>query len=1247
MTPNGHSLEARSLPVLSDDKRRLLDQRLRRSSAPAASDPKGILPRPAGTKALASPGQARMWVLSDLDANSPSHNVISSFEIQGSLDRSALRFALNAVVDRHQILRSGYRLEEGEIVQVVVPRVDLEIEEGKAWTRREMLDFAEAFARKRFDLQSGPLLRLGLFSSGDTGLLVLAVHDIAFDKWSQLIFWREFSAFYRQAKGGVRADLPELPIQYSDFSYWQREFLKSGEQERQIAYWRRKLQNPPPPIPLPTDWPYPAKIGDQGGLAHSRLPASVVRQLRQISADLDASLFVTLATGFAILLGRYAEMGDVIVSSPVANRRRQETASLIGFFLNTLVIRHDFSDDPTCLEGIGRARTAALEALDHQDLPTDKIVEAVRPDRVQGRHPLFQAMFVFQNEDERGAKPELGNCTVTSIYVDTKTAKFDLSLFVAESQGELETILEYRSDLFRPESARRFLEHYSALMTRMAANPRQRFSEISFLTAAEEEFFTRHENGPSLAVPEDTTMLNLISRHTSRSSAAVASSDQVITYQELHALSNNVAAVVRERGPEANRPVALAFERSPYAIVALLGILKAGAPYLALDISAPPERTREILGDAACRCLITSGSMADRFRFPNVQALRVEDAMANGAHTGGGCPRAIAQQDNAYLIYTSGSSGKPKGVAVTHGNLLASTLARIGFYADAPRNFLLLPNLSFDSSVAGVFWTLATGGALIVPTTEEVTDPDRIGALISQYQTDALLAVPSLYDQLLGWQPERLSSLRTVIVAGEACPARLVRKHFDALPSCQLYNEYGPTEATVWASVHRCDSPQASSREVPIGKPIPGCEIRILDAQRQRRPVGFVGELCIGGIGLTSGYLGRPELTAQRFFRADDGTRLYASGDLARWLPDGTLEFHGRNDQQIKIRGHRVEIGEIESCVRELPGVREAVAVAVSSNSTASPDSLSLETLVSLLPEDTLERALADLAIEENEAEPTAPCGDEPSPPVCQRKVDRAAFEVRFTFKSPGFIAPPRKAQRDWLVGQAINETADDLEHLDRVARGFVPGKDHQLQRDLVDFSDAPLTDAQIMEDWQIPLMRAMAGYAAESPGDVLEVGFGRGVSATFIQQRRPRSHTIIEMNRHCIQQHFEPWRQRYSEADVRVCAGRWQDVLPDLGLFDAILFHTYPMNEEEFMEYVLSSITFAEHAFEPMAHHLKPGGIFTYLTAEIDSLSRRHQRALLKHFSEISFTVVPLSVPPDTIDSWWANSMVAVKAVK
>jgi myxalamid-type nonribosomal peptide synthetase MxaA len=744
--------------------------------------------------------------------------------------------------------------------------------------------------------------------------------------------------------------------------------------------------------------------------------------------------------------------------------------------LNTLIIRSDFSDRPTCLEAVGRTSRRVLEALDHQDLPTDQIVEVVKPERVPGRHPLFQTMFIFQNEDERGARPDLDGCTVTPIHVETKTARFDISLFVAESGGALETILEYRADLFREDTARRFLDHYAVLMGQMVAHPEARISELAFLTAEERQFCARHEKGPALRIRGDVMVLDLIGRHVSETTMAIVSSRRSLTYRQLHELSDRLAARLKERGAGANRPIAIAMERSPDAIIAMLGILKAGAPYLAVDAANPEARIREVLADASVGLVISSRASEAWNGFDAVETIWLEETLEGDAERGADGASDVRPEQLAYLIYTSGTSGRPKGVPVTHKNLLASTLARLDYYGSGPGSFLLLSSLSFDSSVAGVFWALCTGDTLNVPSAEEARDPDAVCALVARHGIRALLAVPSLYEQVLEWRPEGLDTLRVAIVAGEPCPPRLVRKHRRILPKCELYNEYGPTEATVWASVERCDRGDDWTGEVSIGRPIPGCEIRILDSRRRRVPIGFVGELCIGGSGVTGGYIRRDELTATRFFKAEDGTPMYATGDLARWLPDGRLKYHGRNDEQVKLRGYRIEVGEIETRLREMPGIRDAVVLVTSTHSAEESGAPDLEELLSVLPEETVKRALVELdnaTIEGNGSDAA----------TVHRKADCEDFEVSLTLKRPGFIDPPRKAQRDWLLGQALNEVTADLKHLNAVAQRFVPGTDHKLGHDLIDLTDAALSKDQIMEEWQRPLMAAMARYAAEPGG--------------------------------------------------------------------------------------------------------------------------------------------------------------------
>ncbi|MCH6255167.1 amino acid adenylation domain-containing protein [Puniceicoccaceae bacterium K14] len=1219
------SNDAKSASQLSADKKRLLLQRLNRTAKSTKSKPNGIPKRPLDQPALASLGQARIWVQDDLSGNSPGNNITSSFKLDSSVNSDALTYALNQVVARHEPLRSTYDLEDGEITQHTKPTLTLTLEHATCASTEAMFDDAQAFGRIPFDLNKGPLLRLGLFSSSQTShVLILSIHDIIFDKWSLKLFWSEFSQFYRQSVSNIQATFPTLEIAYSDFSQWQRDWLKAGEQTRQTNYWKKKLSSPPPPISLPVDGTYSDVIPDQGNLVRAKLPQDLAETLRDFSAKNNASLFTTFLLGYNILLSKFANIDDLLVSSPVANRRKPETANLIGFFLNTLVLRSKFDSQTTIAEALNDTKDSVFEALEHQDLPTDVITKAVKPPRFPGRQPLFQTMFVFQREDEGTPKLELEDVSVSPIFVETKTSKFELSLFVAESNDTFETIVEYRTDLFEEKTIIRLLELYTSVLWEVVQAPNKRISEIELLPTDEAKKIRSFEKGKPLRSSQLTSILERIDQNATSATQAIITSSGQLDYPELDAKSNSIANSLSQAGAKKNQVVAVYQDRSIDMIVSIIGILKSGAPYLILETDYPDERVSTILEDAKVQFVIASPERSECSALKNCNVLNVKDCLNASTASIDTKPESDGL---AYLIYTSGSSGKPKGVAVSHANLLASTEARLDFYGSIPQTFLLIPNLSFDSSVAGLFWTLSTGGTLVFPTAEEIRDPDKLCLLARANNVQATLCVPTLYTQLLSWDPASMASLRTAIVAGEACTQALLRKHQKELPDCTLFNEYGPTEATVWATVENLDNHKGHDETVSIGAPIPGVEVRILDNQKNRIGIGQIGELHIGGPTVTDGYLNQPELTERSFFPLGDHGKFYATGDLASWDKNGKLHYHGRNDDQIKIRGFRIETDEIRSALQSIPEVEDAVVV-------GAPQAvqMSLSELIDTLPPETIEKALNELTTTSE---------------LKSRIINRPDFQLELQAKTADFINPPRKAQRDWLVGQALNELAADLERLHEIAPSMVPGKDHKIDSDLIDITQTKLEHDEIMEDWQTPIMQAMANYVTENHGDVLEIGFGRGVSASFVQDAIVRSHTIIEMNRPCIENHFIPWRADRPDKKIEMVEGRWQDTLPKLGNFDGILFHAFPMNEQEFMDYVLNSITFAEHAFEDMANHLKPGGVFTYLTTEIDSLSRRHQRALFKHFSEVSFKVIPINVPQDTIDTWWANSMVAIKAIK
>lgn len=730
----------------------------------------------------------------------------------------------------------------------------------------------------------------------------------------------------------------------------------------------------------------------------------------------------------------------------------------------------------------------------------------------------------------------------------------------------------------------------------------------------------------------------------SPTSLALVFEDQQLTYSELNARANQLAHFLQKRGVGPEALVALRVERSIEMIVGILGILKAGGAYLPLDPAYPLDRQQAILQDAQTKWLLTQNHLPS-LPFAG-EIISLNSAGATLALEPDTNPASSADADNlAYSIYTSGSTGTPKGVLVTHGNLLHSTLARFRYYAEPVERFLLLSSHAFDSSVAGIFWTLCQRGALILPHEYSRQTAFELADLIARHRITHLLCLPSLYSVLLD-QFSMLQSLKTVVVAGESCPAALVARHHALVPGAALFNEYGPTEATVWSTVYRCEN-RNGSRTVPIGKAIPNAQIYLLDELLRPALNGASGEVYVGGDGVARGYFNRPELTAAKFipdpFSKNPGARLYRTGDLARLLPDGNLEFLGRLDNQIKIRGHRIELDEIEAVLKEHPSIQDAAVIAFDKTQPApvngEAEQLILRRLSAMNPADA-ERILSEIETVSQAAE-TGSVSKE----LLVRQLPE--FDLTLNIKRPDFIQPPRDSQRNWLLNRTLDEFEHDLRELDSLAKHFVPGADAELATLTSDRTQAELSEQEILEDWHLPLMKSMARAVTESHGNILEIGFGRGLASSFIQACGVKSHTIIECNDSVIRRFFEPWRARLPDRDIRLARGKWQDVIETLGEFDGIFFQTYPLNEREFAEYLSRSVVFAEHFFPIAARHLRPGGAFTYLTHEIDSLSRRHQRLILQHFSSLSMSVERLQLPADCKDLWWSDSMVVVKAVK
>ncbi|HEX7184605.1 MAG TPA: amino acid adenylation domain-containing protein [Thermoanaerobaculia bacterium] len=931
---------------LSPAARALLEERLKRRSGRPAS--RGIPRRTEPGLAPLSFAQERLWFLARLTPESPAYNIARAFVLQGPLEPAALEQSVREIVRRHEPLRTTFVASGPALAQridpvpaLLLPFIDLGgLPAGVREAEAERLRHAEA--RRPFDLERGPLLRLALLHLGaEEHELFLTLHHIAADGWSVDVLFRELSELYALFSCGRPALLAELPVQYADFAAWQRERLQGELLERLLAYWRRRLAGVPPVLEIPSDRPRPAVRAWTGDLRTFDL-AAPAEVLRQAAGARGASPFMVLLAAFFALLHRTAGRADLVVGSPVAGRDRSEVEGLIGLFVNTLVLRADLAGDPTFEEVLRRTREATLGAYDHQEMPFDKLVETLAPERDLSSTPLFQVLFALENI---GRTPfRLPGLDVAPREVWSGTVKFDLSFTVVETGEGFAAALVYDREIFDAATMARLAGHYEALLAGAAAGPHRRLSDLPLLTAAERQQLLCEWNETWSGDRGGATIQELFAEQAQSrpGAAAVVCEGECLSYLELNERANRLAHHLRSLGVGPEVAVGVCLNRSLAAVVAILGIVKAGGAYVPLDPAYPRERLAFMLEDAAAPVLVTAS--AHLGALPQVGAgvevvvldrdrERIEARSAAELESGAG-PDHLA-----YVIYTSGSTGRPKGVMVTHANvtrLFAATRQRFGF--DAGDVWTLFHSLAFDFSVWEMWGALLHGGRLVVVPYLVSRSPEDFLRLLIAEEVTVLNQTPSAFRQLVQADHESggssLLSLRQVIFGGEALDPQSLAAWYERHPDRpRLVNMYGITETTVHVTFRPLGHEDAASSRSPIGRAIPDLSVHLLGPGGELVPAGVPGELCVGGAGLARGYLGRPDLTAQRFVPAPGdgggpGARLYRSGDLARRLPDGELEYLGRIDHQVKIRGFRIELGEIEAALSAHPGVREAVVVA-------------------------------------------------------------------------------------------------------------------------------------------------------------------------------------------------------------------------------------------------------------------------------------------------------------------------------
>lgn len=924
---------------IAEARRKLLEKRLKGTSEAGSAVVLTVAARPADAPVRATPGQERLWVLQQLQPEGSAYNMLQVTRLRGVLNADRLETAIQQLIRRHESLRVGFVMQSGQLLQQIEPEVSVPLIRQQT-TEGQLESMLLAIAEQPFDLAQAPLIRVALLEiAPDDHVLLLVLHHIICDEWSQDVFWKELAVIY-----ATQQELPALPIQYADYAYWQRQ----QAYEKQLQFWREELSGDLPLLQLLTDHLRPAVQTFNGRLLLAPLSRTLTDALQNLSETSGVTLFMTLFAAYALLLHRYSGQSDLLIGTPVANRKYAELENLIGFFLNTIVLRVDFSQDVTFRAYLDTIRQRALQALANADVPFDQVVDAIKPKRDPAFNPLFQAMFVFQ--DHQGQQPALADLTLERIQLDAQVSKFDVTLFVQTTANGLQIGLEYNTDLFDAEPMQRMIQVYQTLLQSIVNDPAAPLSQLQMLPQAERAALLELGSGADVPYPQDRLIHDLIADHPAQA-VAIQSESGSMTYGELNERANQVAHYLRALGVDRGVAVGLCVERSAEMLIAIVGILRAGGAYVPIDPDYPQERIRYMLADAGIRILLTQDMLKGTFAQAGATIIALDNNPRLDMQDSDAPATTTTPDDLAYIIYTSGSTGQPKGVRIRHRNLVHSTVARYSFYPHPAERFLLLSSYAFDSSVVGIFWTLCAGGTLCLPPHQGERDINLIAALIEKYRITHLLALPSLYQILLELAAgAALRSLNTVMVAGEACPIALVRQHYQQLPDCRLYNEYGPTEGTVWSSAWEIP-PDAS--KILIGKPIPNMQAYVLDRSLQPVPVGVRGELFIAGAGIAEGYHNRPELTAERFVENPFGAgKLYRTGDLASLHADGNIEFFGRIDYQVKISGYRIELGEIESALLQHDAVREAVVLAVSGQPAAARPPLVGELLAELLAQD-------------------------------------------------------------------------------------------------------------------------------------------------------------------------------------------------------------------------------------------------------------------------------------------------------
>ena len=901
-------------------------------------------PNPFAEKIPLSFAQIRLWFLEQLEPGKITYTIPFALSITGALNIAALEASLNQIVKRHEVLRTSFITVEGKPQQIIEPYAAIDIplinlrqySEAEAKTQARKIIYT--FKKETFDLTSAPLIKAKLLClSQNEHWLFINIHHIAFDGWSQNIFNRELSALYSAYCNNRPLSLAPLTTQYADFARWQRQYLEQDQAKQQLNYWRNQLAGDLPRLKLPTDYPRPQTISYKGTREIFSLNSQLTARLKQLSQKQHSTLFMTFLTAFQVLLHRYTSQTDIIIGTPMAERNQPETADLIGFFINTLVLRSQINPESSFTHLLKQVKETALSAYENKDIPFDKLVEELAPQRDSRYTPLFHVCFVMQGIS-KGL--ELENLEITPLKFKSETAKFDLSLSIRETTTGIDGAIVYSTDLFKSTTIKRMVNNFQTLLEAIVAQPDKAINQLPLLTQLEKQQILVNWNNTQTDYPQKA-INELFEIQVTKTPNAVALiyEEQQLTYQQLNRKANHLARYLQNIDTKSRDTVGIFLERSVESIIALLAILKIGGVYLPLDITYPQERIDFMLSESKIQVVITNAYLSANLQNYSGERVYIDkDWTKITRQLNSNLDIKVQPDDLAYIMYTSGSTGKPKGVCVKHRGVVR--LVKNTNYAslDSQQVFLQLAPMSFDAATLEIWGSLLNGAKLILYPERTIT-LEKLEQVIHQHQITILWLTAALFNLIVDENITALQPVKQLLTGGDVLSVSHVQKALSTLDNCQLTNCYGPTENTTFTSYYRINQLDSNAISIPIGKPIANTQVYILDKHLQPVPVGIVGELYIAGDGLAQGYWNRPQLNQERFinnpFVKNNSSLLYKTGDLVRYRDDSNIEFIGRIDNQVKIRGYRIELAEIETALTKHPQIKNAVVLA---KETASGD---------------------------------------------------------------------------------------------------------------------------------------------------------------------------------------------------------------------------------------------------------------------------------------------------------------------